>query len=137
MKARLYKYMYITIATMCHGCLVVLKICTTATVIVHLISSNIIRVNVKPNSGLFYLRVCYVLNDIFKQLQENMSFLYFSSFYKLLVYFRTFLMLLSTPNILQTFSVFSDISHVIVHPKDIVQNKYQKQNKVAFTYFFL
>ena len=33
MKARLYKYMYITIAvaSMCHGCLVALKICTTTT----------------------------------------------------------------------------------------------------------
>ena len=89
-------------------------------VMVHLIFSSITsKLSMRIQTRTSLPQRWYVLNDVFKQLQEMLLLSYF-------------------PNLcLQTFCAFLNVSHVIVHPKIIIQNKYQKQNKLAFTNFVL
>ena len=61
------------------------------------------------------LSIWCVLNDVFKQLQEILSFPYFPSFYKFSVYFWMFLMLSSTPNTLFKINTKSKTSlHLLI-----------------------
>ena len=64
---------------------------------------------------LLYLSICNVLNDVFKQLLEILSFSYFPSFYKFLVHFWTFLMLSSTPKVFSKINTKSKTSlHLLI-----------------------